>query len=85
MISSARGCASLASSERVRPAARPRGGPGILQGCSMQPRRQRSPERPPVLVRVDEQPAPELMGHNLARQAPQYMASLSPTAVKGTL
>lgn len=38
-----------------------------------------------MLVRVDEQPAPELVGHNLARQAPQYMASLSPTAVKGTL
>lgn len=52
-------------------------------GRSLQHGHQHSPDRPPALARVHRQPAPELTGHNLARWLLQYMASLSPTAVKG--
>ena len=58
--------------------------PGTGWGGSLQHRHQRSLDRPPVLTRVHGQPAPELTGHDLAWLPLQYMASLSPTVVKGT-
>lgn len=54
-------------------------------GGSWQHRHQYNLDRPPVLARVHGQPAPGLAGHDLDRWLLQYMASLSPTVVKGTL